>query len=41
MKYDLDWYHANGYIAQLPDLQQIVDNRPCDYAVQQLGKYQP
>jgi NitT/TauT family transport system substrate-binding protein len=41
MKYDLDWYHANGYIAQLPDLQQIVDNRYCDYAVQQLGKYQP
>ena len=41
MKYDLDWYHAHDYIAQVPDLQQIVDHRYCDYAVQQLGPYQP
>jgi hypothetical protein len=26
---------------RFPDLQQIVDNRYCDNAVQQLGKYQP
>jgi hypothetical protein len=41
MKYDLDWYVANGYVAQMPDLGQLVDNRYCDYALQQLGHYQP
>ena len=38
---DLDWYVANGYVPQKPDLAQALDNSYCDYAVQQLGRYQP
>ena len=41
MTYDLDWYLDHGYLSQKPDLTQIVDNSYCDYAVQQLGRYQP
>ncbi len=41
LAWDLDWYHAHGYVAQKPDLTQTVDHRYCDYAVQQLGRYQP
>jgi NitT/TauT family transport system substrate-binding protein len=37
----LDWYVANGSVPQRPDLAQTIDNRPCAYAVQQLGPYQP
>ncbi|HLH26589.1 MAG TPA: ABC transporter substrate-binding protein [Chloroflexota bacterium] len=37
----LDWYVANGYVPQRPDLAQAIDNRYCAYAVQQLGPYQP
>ncbi|HEY7060536.1 MAG TPA: ABC transporter substrate-binding protein [Chloroflexota bacterium] len=41
MKYDIDWYVSHGYVQQPPDLGQIVDNHYCDYAIQQLGHYQP
>lgn len=41
LAWDLDWYHAHGYVAQKPDLAQTVDHRYCDYAIQQLGRYQP
>jgi NitT/TauT family transport system substrate-binding protein len=41
MAWDLDWYVANGYVPQKPDLAQAIDNGYCDYAVQQLGRYQP
>jgi sulfonate transport system substrate-binding protein len=39
--WDLDWYVANGYVPQKPDLAQALDNGYCNYAVQQLGRYQP
>ncbi len=38
---DLEWYAANGYVPQKPDLVQAVDNTYCDHAIQQLGRYQP
>jgi NitT/TauT family transport system substrate-binding protein len=38
---DLQWYVANGYVAQAPDLAQAIDPRYCDYAVGELGRYQP
>jgi NitT/TauT family transport system substrate-binding protein len=41
MDADIDWYVANGYVPQRPDLAQAIDNRYCDYAIQQLGRYQP
>ncbi|HLH26605.1 MAG TPA: ABC transporter substrate-binding protein [Chloroflexota bacterium] len=41
MAWDLDWYVANGYVPQKPDLTQALDNGYCDYAVQVLGRYQP
>ncbi len=41
MAWDLDWYVTNGYVPQKPDLAQALDNGYCDYAVQQLGRYQP
>jgi ABC-type nitrate/sulfonate/bicarbonate transport system substrate-binding protein len=41
MAWDLDWYVANGYVPQKPDLARALDNGYCEYAVQQLGRYQP
>ncbi|HZU04991.1 MAG TPA: ABC transporter substrate-binding protein [Chloroflexota bacterium] len=41
MAWDLEWYIANGYVTQKPDLAQAVDHRYCDHAVQVLGRYQP
>ncbi|HZU07893.1 MAG TPA: ABC transporter substrate-binding protein [Chloroflexota bacterium] len=38
---DLDWFVANGYLRERPDLRMVVDNRYVDYALQQLGRYQP
>jgi ABC-type nitrate/sulfonate/bicarbonate transport system substrate-binding protein len=38
---DLQWYVANGHVPQPPDMAQAVDHSYCDYAVQQLGRYQP
>jgi ABC-type nitrate/sulfonate/bicarbonate transport system substrate-binding protein len=35
---DLDWYAGKGYVASL-DLQQVVDDSYCQYAVQRLGAY--
>ncbi|HLH25152.1 MAG TPA: ABC transporter substrate-binding protein [Chloroflexota bacterium] len=41
MAADVDWYFENGYIAPKPDVTQYVDHSYCDYALQQLGRYQP
>jgi hypothetical protein len=41
MQWDLDWYASNGFVAQRPNLLQTLDNSYCDYAIQQLGRYQP
>jgi NitT/TauT family transport system substrate-binding protein len=38
---DMDWYVANGYLTEKPDVARIVDNSFADYAVRALGKYQP
>jgi NitT/TauT family transport system substrate-binding protein len=38
---DMDWYVANGYLTERPDVARIVDNSFADYAVRTLGKYQP
>jgi NitT/TauT family transport system substrate-binding protein len=38
---DMDWYVANGYLTEKPDLNRVVDNSFADYAVRTLGKYQP
>ena len=41
MQWDLDWYASNGFVTQKPDLLQTIDNSYCDYAIQQLGRYEP
>ena len=41
MATDVDWYFEHGYIARKPDVTQLVDHSFCDYALQQLGRYQP
>jgi NitT/TauT family transport system substrate-binding protein len=38
---DLEWYLRNGWVTERPDLTRVIDNSYCDYAVQQLGTYQP
>jgi ABC-type nitrate/sulfonate/bicarbonate transport system substrate-binding protein len=38
---DLDWFVVNGYLREKPDLRTVVDNRFVEYALQQLGRYQP
>jgi len=38
---DMDWYVANGYLTDKPDVARLVDNSFADYAVRTLGKYQP
>lgn len=35
---DLEWYAGKGYVPLL-DIQQVVDNSYCEYAVQRLGAY--
>ncbi|HLH26587.1 MAG TPA: ABC transporter substrate-binding protein [Chloroflexota bacterium] len=35
---DLEWYAGKGYVPLL-DVQQVVDDTYCQYAVQQLGAY--
>ena len=37
----MDWYVANGYLTEKPDVARVVDNSFADYAVRTLGKYQP
>jgi len=37
---DLDWYAANGFLPPL-SIRQVVNNSYCEFAIQQLGKYQP
>ncbi len=38
---DMDWYVANGYLPEKPDINRLVDNSFADYAVSVLGNYQP
>jgi len=41
MAADIDWYFDHGYISPKPSVAQFVDHSYCDYALQQLGRYQP
>jgi NitT/TauT family transport system substrate-binding protein len=41
MAADIDWYFDHGYISPKPNVAQFVDHSYCDYALQQLGRYQP
>ena len=34
-----EWYVANGYMTDRLDLDQVVDYRFLDFALQQLGRY--
>ncbi len=36
-----DWFAEHGYVATKVDLSKAIDNQFADYAVQQLGPYQP
>ncbi|HLH22907.1 MAG TPA: ABC transporter substrate-binding protein [Chloroflexota bacterium] len=36
-----DWFAENGYVPTKVDLTKVIDNQFADYAVQQLGPYQP
>jgi NitT/TauT family transport system substrate-binding protein len=36
-----DWFVDHGYVANKVDLTKVIDNQFADYAVQQLGSYQP
>jgi NitT/TauT family transport system substrate-binding protein len=38
---DYRWYVAHGLMQDIVDLHQVVDNQFVDYALQQLGRYQP
>ncbi|HEY7066591.1 MAG TPA: ABC transporter substrate-binding protein [Chloroflexota bacterium] len=38
---DVAWYRQKGVIEQDLDLARVVDNQYVEYALQQLGKYQP
>ncbi|HZS02393.1 MAG TPA: ABC transporter substrate-binding protein [Chloroflexota bacterium] len=36
-----DWFYDHGYVPTKVDLSKVIDNQFADYAVQQLGPYQP
>jgi hypothetical protein len=36
-----DWFVEHGYVQTKVDMSKVVDNRFADYAVAQLGPYQP
>jgi ABC-type nitrate/sulfonate/bicarbonate transport system substrate-binding protein len=36
-----DWFATHGYVPRKIDLSQVIDNQFADYAVAQLGPYQP
>jgi NitT/TauT family transport system substrate-binding protein len=36
-----DWFHQNGFVPTKVDLGKAIDNQFADYAVAQLGRYQP
>jgi NitT/TauT family transport system substrate-binding protein len=36
-----DWFVEHGYVPTKVDLSKVIDNQFADYAVQQLGPYQP
>ena len=36
-----DWFAARGYVPRKIDLSQVIDDQFADYAVAQLGPYQP
>jgi NitT/TauT family transport system substrate-binding protein len=38
---DLDWYRQRGVVQADISVDQMVDNQYVEYALQQLGKYQP
>jgi len=39
IKSDLEWYIANGYIENEPDLDQLIDMQFVEAALQELGEY--
>jgi NitT/TauT family transport system substrate-binding protein len=41
MQEDIDYYVQAGYMKEKPDLAKLVDPSFQEYAVQQLGPYQP
>ena len=41
VKGDLQWFKQKGLVQGDVDLSKLIDNQFVDYAVQQLGKYQP
>jgi NitT/TauT family transport system substrate-binding protein len=38
---DVTWYRQKGVVQEDLDLGRVVDNQYVEYALQQLGKYQP
>jgi NitT/TauT family transport system substrate-binding protein len=36
-----DWFHQHGYVQTKLDVDRVIDNQFADYAVAQLGRYQP
>jgi NitT/TauT family transport system substrate-binding protein len=38
---DLDWYMANGFVQERPDLTKALDDSFCQAAVKELGPYTP
>lgn len=41
IQYDIDFYVRYGYVATAPKVEDVVDLSFVEYAVQQLGQYQP
>ena len=41
METDLRWFLERGAVQGEPDVSRLLDGQYADYAVQQLGKYQP
>jgi len=39
LKDDLEWYEANGYIENKPDLDQLIDKQFIEAALEELGEY--
>jgi hypothetical protein len=36
-----DWFHQHGYVQTKVDLAKVIDHQFADYAVAELGPYQP
>lgn len=41
IQYDIDFYVRYGYVATAPNVEDVVDTSFVEYAIEQLGKYQP